>query len=253
MLGYDRIGETPLVLRRRGASPRRFSEWLLVLGVAMLAGSLALVGGELGSLSFTLMWMGGMFACIGAHSIGTLDATAALIVQQPRQVEVAPTPRGCTVLAARVLLPGEDVRRIELHAVPVADRHGRVDHQGRFVVAIVARTRVVELSFLGGEEEARAVADAVREHLPHLTGVVTRQRPNFRVYSIGGGLVIIGAVVAVTLCCGWAMLLRAHDVVTMLPPLGVVSFVVIALYLAPRWLAPDAIRQMVEVEYGIFP
>lgn len=245
--GYDRVGESPLLLRRRGISPRTYAQWFLGTSVAMLAVSPASVG--VGDGFLILAGVGGILAVCGAFLLGMVHGTESWIVREPRQVELRPTSQGGkVVIVAGARIPGEDVRRIELHAVLVSDRPGGITR--RFIVAIVARARVVELTF-GASDDARAIALALREQLPHIGDVRERDRSLSSAYGIGVSLVLMAGIGCAMGCMVWGLSLAPKTALAALPPVVATAVVTFAVYYATRSLAPGAIRRMVEVEYEL--
>lgn len=249
MLSYSQTSTDPFVLEAEGGSPTAIAKLIALIGIAPLViGVLVMIGsggeGEAAGLGISLLILGGLTSLVGLFRLGAEHAARFIVVTQPRRLSLVETDGKLRIEADRHLIPGDTVKRIEVHrmVIPPSTEYG--EPEARFIVAIVTRRNLVELQ-LSSPSDAEHYAKV----LAHRLGVPLsgRDRPLLpQAVGLGGAYLIL-ALFAIMGASFWSMM----DSGDLLIGVGAVVAIVLLQYPVVRLTMVATVRRWMQRTYGI--
>lgn len=248
-MDYVSVSEQPLELERIGIAPTTLYRIFVVGGLLGAVASTLVYPGvaesqsEAPALAFTGVLLFGVLALVGAYFVGTGDAMRGLVIGQPGRLAVETDAGAMVVAVDRRRFPASEVRRVEVHRVPIAKQ------PDRYMLAVVFDFGLVELSFT--DEIVAAESGYILSHSLGLGDPVRRERPMFRAYGLFPALVIMVAIFG-QLGAAFAMLVfEPSSVLETWPTLvGVVGCVGL-VYAVTRLTGRGTIRTFLATEYEL--
>ena len=253
--GYDvRVNDHDgsYTLVRHGQTSRGVAELTLVLGLLALVATAMLTilvaqSDDLAPLPFVFLFLSGIPLSLAAHGFGWERACGSMLVSQPRRLEIESSPPCLRI--GRQTTPLGDVVRLVIQQVPIAKEEvGETEY--RFVVAIILRWQVIELTF----DDPASARDVARELVGRL-GVgepVLGMRPMFRAYGL---LLVIPILLGISapLAVGvWAFVRDTINWQTTLLSIGAVLLANVGVFLLTWWWGKLGARTYLEKEYGVW-
>jgi hypothetical protein len=246
---YVSVSEQPLELERSGIAPTALFRLLVVGGLlGAVASTLAYPGlaeseSEAPALAFAGVLLFGVLALVGAYFVGTRDAMRGLVIGQPGRLAVETESGAMVVAVDRRRFPASEVRRVEVHRVPIANQ------PDRYMLAVVFDFGLVELSFT--DEIVAAESGYILSHTLGLGDPVRRERPMFRAYGVFPALVILLAIFGQFGAAIAMVVTKPGSALETWPTLvGVVGCAAL-VYAVNRLTGRDTIRTFLATEYEL--
>lgn len=249
MLSYSQTGTDPFVIEAEGSSPTGIAKLLALIGIApVLIGALVMFGsggeGEAAGLGISLLMLGGVTSLVGLFRLGAEHSARFIVFTQPRRLSLIETGGKLRIEADRHLIPGDSVKRIEVHrmVIPPTTEYG--EPEARFFVAIVTRRNLVELQ-MSSPSDAEHYAKVLAHRLD--VPVSGRDRPMLP-QAIGfGGMYLILALFAIMGASFWSMM----DSGDLMIGVGAVVAIVLLQYPVVRLTMVATVRRWMQRTYGI--